>query len=345
MLPTLASITTTTFLAKQTSIPQHPFPLRYLSPPGLVFRAYGLNLLSNYRFTTFVESGEGPPDLTFWCTPTDEPEDPRPGRTLYESVAEYQGKSCIFVFDAGDAHILRFTDVADHRIGDDRIDCLLRSPDHENAVDIQLFGLVLSTWHERRGVPALHASAVAVGGQGVAFLAGRGSGKSSLAGSLVQHGAELLTDDILPVTPVADHVIARPGLPQMRFWPAELDYFVGDHERFPLAHPNFSKRRVPVGGDGFGRFCDRPVPLTTIYLPEPKDCDRVRVESVPPRQALFEMIQHSFASYLAEAMNLRASRFHTLGEVAKRVPMFRLTYPQGFENLSPARDRVLRDLS
>lgn len=310
-----------------------------------MYRAYGLNLLSNYRFTTFVGSGDGPAELIFRCTPTDEPEDPRPGRTLYESVAAYQGKSCIVVFDAGDAHILRFTDVADYRIGDDQIACDLRSPDHENAVDIHLFGLVFSIWHERRGIPALHASAVTVGDEAVAFLAGRGSGKSSLAGSLVQHGAELLTDDILPVTPVADQVIARPGFPQMRFWPAELDYFVGDHERFPLAHPAFSKRRVPVGADGFGRFCDRPVQLRAIYLPDPRDCDSVQVETVHPRQALFEMVRHSFASHIAEAMKLRERRFHTLGDVARRVPVLRLTYPSGFENLPRARDRVLRDLS
>lgn len=332
-------------MAEHARFTQHPFPHRELSSPGTIFRAYGLNLLSNYRFTTFVDPGEGPPDLTFRCTPTAEPENARPGRILYTSVADDQGKPYIYLYHAKNAHILRFTDVADYQIGDDQIACDLRSPGHENTVDIHLFGLVFSIWHERRGIPALHASAVTVGDQAVAFLAGRGSGKSSLAGTLVQHGAELLTDDILPVTPVADKVIARPGFPQMRFWPAELDYFVGDHERFPLAHPAFSKRRVPVGAGGFGRFCDRPAQLRAIYLPDPRDCDSIQVEMVHPRQALLEMIRHSFASHLAAAMKLRERRFHTLGDVARRVPVFRLTYPSGFENLPRARDRVLRDLS
>lgn len=51
---------------------------------------------------------------------------------------------------------------------------------------------------------AIHASAVAIGGQGVLLLGRSGSGKSDLALRLIDRGATLVSDDYCNITPSDD---------------------------------------------------------------------------------------------------------------------------------------------
>ena len=51
------------------------------------------------------------------------------------------------------------------------------------------------------GVFSLHASAVSIDGAGVAFLAPKHYGKSTLCSALVLAGARALSDDTVPVRP------------------------------------------------------------------------------------------------------------------------------------------------
>lgn len=67
------------------------------------------------------------------------------------------------------------------------------------------------------GVFSLHASAVSINGAGIAFLAPKLHGKSTLCGALVMAGARALSDDTVPVRP-GDVPRLSPGLPRLRLW-------------------------------------------------------------------------------------------------------------------------------
>lgn len=67
------------------------------------------------------------------------------------------------------------------------------------------------------GVFTLHASAVSIHGAGVAFLAPKLHGKSTLCSALVLAGARALSDDTVPVRPGARPHLS-PGLPRLRLW-------------------------------------------------------------------------------------------------------------------------------
>ena len=62
-----------------------------------------------------------------------------------------------------------------------------------------------------RGYEVLHASAIAGDGAAAAFVGASGAGKTGIATRLVARGAGFLTDDVLAVEPVDDHVRAHPG--------------------------------------------------------------------------------------------------------------------------------------
>jgi hypothetical protein len=311
-----------------------------------IYRCYGFNLASDAEFTTPLPRTDGGTHLSFTLTETPPAADWRRTELTYASQSRLETGESVLELRCADEHVVvRFTKVSDYHLWPDRIVCQLLDPAHDFTVELRLLSLVFSVWLECRGIPALHASAVNVENRVAGFLSRSRGGKSSLAAVLLQRGHALLTDDILPVERRAGQIVGRPSFPQMRFWPGEADYFVGSHEHLPLAHPQFNKRRVTVGPGSFGRFCDRVIPLSAIYLPERRDGASVRIESVAPGQALIELVRHSFAAHLAEAMGLMASRFSFFAELVREVPVRHLTYPPGFQHLEKVCDAILEDVA
>jgi hypothetical protein len=87
------------------------------------------------------------------------------------------------------------------------------------AVRADLLGRVLALAAHTDGHLALHASAVAIDGLGIAFLGRKHAGKSTLAMALVRGGARLITDDTLVVRcDAGGSVLAAPGVQRVRLW-------------------------------------------------------------------------------------------------------------------------------
>jgi hypothetical protein len=85
-----------------------------------------------------------------------------------------------------------------------------------------LFAQTLPLAAALQGLEPLHASAVALDGNALAFTAPSGTGKSSLAAHLVAAGAGFLTDDVLALERGDDGVVAHPGAARLSLAPAEL---------------------------------------------------------------------------------------------------------------------------
>lgn len=311
-------------------------------------RAYGLTLGLGFPLTTRLPGSTDPFDLTVKLV--DEP--PLAGwehriPTFVSPVPMDDGRSTILLYRMPEADVLRCTDVADFYLWKDRIDCLPLDPAFGFAIEIHLLGLVLAYWLERRGSPMLHASAVAVRDRAVAFLATNRAGKSSLAATLMQVGHPLLTDDLLRLD-VENAFAAHPGYPQMRMWPEIAEHFLGGFADLDLVHPELTKRRIPVGPQGFGEFCERPCPLTRVYLPtrrNPGDpAQAVEIRPVPSGQALIELVRSSFLPRITQAAGFQEGRMSRLARIAREVPMRELIYPSGLARLPRVRDAVLADL-
>jgi hypothetical protein len=87
------------------------------------------------------------------------------------------------------------------------------------AVRADLLGRVIALAAHVDGALALHASAVSIDGRAIAFIGPKHAGKSTLALSLVQAGARLLTDDTLVVRLDVDGAAwASPGVQRVRLW-------------------------------------------------------------------------------------------------------------------------------
>lgn len=313
-------------------------------------RLYGRTLTSAFDFANRLAPGAGSGELTFDCVRSA----PFPG-ALEEVVPAYasparpgDGKSDILVYHLESCWVVRFRDT-DFHLFDDRIVCHLPDPELQYLAEIQLLGVVFSCWLERRGIPALHASAISVEDRAAAFLSTAGGGKSSLGMTFMQEGYPLLTDDILAVERTGESHLAHPGYPQVRMWPDQAERFLGRYDDLEIVHPAFSKRRVPVGKGGFGSFCEASRTLACLYLPERRDSDErgteIEISAVPRREGLMRLIGNSFVAPIVQTLGLEPRRMELLGPLLSQVPVRRLSYPDGMEHLPRVRRAVVADLA
>ncbi len=258
------------------------------------------------------------------------------------------GESAVLLFRRPEVDLLRCTRVADFYVWEDRIDCMPLNPAREFAMEIFLLGGALAYWLERRGSLVLHASAVAIAERAVAFPAMNQTGKTSLAASLMRLDHPLISDDLLRLEFESGAIVAHPGHPQMRMWPEVAAHFVGNCERFDRVNPEISKRRIPVGGEGFGRFCDGPRSLGSVYLPmrrRPGDPSKdIEIRPVRPGEALIELVRCSFLPGISHAAGFQTRRVQHLARLVREVPVRGLLYPHGLTDLARVSEAVLADV-
>jgi hypothetical protein len=140
------------------------------------------------------------------------------------------------------------------------------------------FAQVLPLASALNGLCLFHGSAVALGGQVVAFVGPSGSGRTSLTAQLVALGASFVTDDVLAVETADAAVVVHPGPARLSIDEAELRRVPST--QLPRLGPCVARsdklvcEPAPVPG---------PLPLTRVYLLRP-GTDRTRI-SIAEREA------------------------------------------------------------
>ncbi len=313
------------------------------------YRVYGYTLATEHPMASCLEPSEAEADVVFTCRPGPE-ELPGAEELLYRSVLPGADEDGLFTFYrlADDAFRLVYPTTADFVIRHDRIDCRLFDARYAYWVEIALLGPVLSFWLELRGSIALHASAVVDAGAAIGFIATSKSGKTSLAASFMAGGAALLTDDILPLhRTAAGQIMARPAFPQLRMWPDQVHVFAGDPSNYPRAHPDYDKRRIPASA--VGTFHGEAVRLGALCLPEraPHQASaKIALSRIEGHEAFMCLLQSSFAASVLERVpELQQRRLSVVADIVRHVPIYRLSYTEGFDHLHDVRSQVAARLA
>jgi hypothetical protein len=169
-----------------------------------------------------------------------------------------------------------------------------------------------------RGFDVLHASAVALGGQAVAFLGASGTGKTTLASRIVARGAPLVTDDVLAIEVTGDGVRAHRGGTVARVDPAELRALTPDERRrlgpvrvrSEKCHvtPALAPARLPLG--------------LTYHLVRPADAPGVQIVPVRPYDPAL-LLGSAFLSYFTAPERLRR-QLDCYAAIARTTPLFQV---------------------
>jgi hypothetical protein len=199
-------------------------------------------------------------------------------------------------------------------------------------VRMAILGRILPTALHAAGTLCLHGSAVALDGRGIAFLAPKLHGKSTLALALANAGARLLTDDTLPVDP-GPPVTVGPGVHSVRLWGDSAERIAGSRVR---------SNRMPGGAKHV--FDELPesqitlerVPLAAVYLLKPvaplaggEAVRRARVAAVPAAMSI--VTQLKVGAVLGGEESARS--FDRAVRVAESVPVFSLEVVRDFARM------------
>lgn len=203
---------------------------------------------------------------------------------------------------------------------------------------LPLAGVVLAVLLHQRGFMVLHASAIAIDGEAVAFVAAKGQGKSTTAAMLCARGYQLLADDLVVlsfVEPQTPRVL--PGLAQIKLWPESAIIVGEDPESLPRLAPGQEKRLLPLS-EG---FATTPLPLQSIYTLAIGDS--LELQPLQPREAMLQLITHTYVSRFGKQL-LRDHRaqlhLHQCTEIVRSVPLYRLKRPASLAAL-PATAELL----
>jgi hypothetical protein len=285
-----------------------------------------------------------PPDLTLRLDESGTASlDPACHRSIWEH--RERGRLSLSVLEANGVVVFRYHHGVDFVVQADRRSVVCHTGRHVDRELVRYLFLSLVAafiLHERNLLP-LHAGAVRIGEEAVAFVAPAGGGKSSLTAYCVGAGRALISDDVLPLVRRGGEVLALPGPPQLRLWPDSAAALWADPATLPRHALRTEKRQIwlPLS-DRY--YALHPVRLRAVYVLERSEDRRVAVTPLTHREAVLALVSSAFGNFLARPERL-ARQLEWLAEAVAVVSCRRLRVPSGFPALQTIHERLVDDLS
>src|SRR5665213_114001 len=285
------------------------------------YTAYGLSMWSAFALPELLESPSGSavpcaPDVSVAFAPVDRArprgvaEDAPVWATPRVAFLDYPGAGAFLIRD-GRQIVIDPLPGADPRI-----------------VRLFLLGPALALLLHQRNFLVLHASAVMIGGQAVAFVGAKGMGKSTMAAAFHAAGYPLVADDLVAVDTSCATPMAYPGFPQLKLFPESAALLEADPRELPRIHPDLDKRaRRAMEG-----FPTRALPLGRVFVLE--DAGEEAVETLAARDAFMQLVTHSYLLGFLQATHSSAAHFKQAIAMAVAVPVMKLRRRRSIDALN-----------
>ena len=231
-----------------------------------------------------------------------------------------------------DTYLLRFSDLADFVIamGEKKIGVWPTIGTSIETLRHLLLDQVLPRVLAQQGKGILHAGAVKIGDEAVAFVGETGSGKSTLAASFNTANFPLLSDDSLILTTNANQVFCLAAYPCLRLWPEGLSRIYNQApDVVPMAHYS-TKQRVVLKDARI--FTKKPVRLSSIYLLEQEPfgaANTISDRRFSPAEACIQIIRNSFQLNVTDPVR-GAAMLEWASKIAETVPVFAIFYRRSY---------------
>jgi len=326
---------------------ENPRPVTYL------YRAYGLTFSCDtpvsafaqestdlHRYDLFVSFGPEQDWVREAMTLPSHLEHPKPG-----DVGRDNPPLTLTSFGAGKFFKLAYSDGAVFVVDGaaERLWGTCLPPLTMEDLAVYFRGPVMGFVLRRRGVMALHASAVAIEGQAIVLCGPSEAGKSATAAALALRGVPVLSDDITALSEGGADFQVEPGYPRICLWPDAVRDLLGQPDALPRLTPSWEKCFLPLDGNN-AKFEAQRKPLGAVYLLAPRavEANAPRIEEVGPREALLELVQNTYMNWLLDR-NQRAAEFDALSKLVTHVPVRRIVPHADPGRISDLCDLILAD--
>lgn len=209
----------------------------------------------------------------------------------------------------------------------------------ESQIRLLLNPVLAVVLHQRQHL-VLHASAIALQGNVVAFVGEKGAGKSTMAATLYKRGHELVADDIVALSK-DDSLQVTPGFPQFKLWSDAVVALAEDPQTLSRLDAQYDKHARPVTE----RFCQTALPLKRIYVLA--EGEKPAIKPLPPQLALRHLFTHwylvSVANQLLQGEGA-AVHLQQCARLVSQIPVCLLERPRDHALLPQVAEQIEADL-
>ena len=239
------------------------------------------------------------------------------------------GRPCAYGHTIDGEHWMHWPRLASYRFDDDGVEVVAYPSDAappEPIIDT-FHRMVLPLALQRRGLEALHASAVSIAGRVVAFCAVSGTGKSTLAYALHSaHNYPHWSDDAVVFDVAPSEITAVPLPFDVRLLPDTAAEFARRASRR-------SQPAAPLEPTPLGAIC-----VLTRRTPQELGGD-VSITRMPRTAALTAVLEHAHCFNLTDAPRKKLMMEHYL-DVVERVPVLDVRFKPGLDKLTAVVQRI-----
>lgn len=204
----------------------------------------------------------------------------------------------------------------------------LRHPSAEAFWHTFLLGSVLSYLCHQRGLFPWHSACLRVAGRTIAIGGHSGSGKSTIALTLLQRGHQLISDDLAILEDAGSHTQVLPAYPRLNLWRDTAAAAGVEIDGLPTIRPGIEKYSAAADIS----FDPEPSRLhAAIVL---READRLELERVPVAAAIPLIENYIPRRQVAELLGRRPGLFAQAAVIAMRVPVYKLYRPKRFDMLA-----------
>jgi hypothetical protein len=293
-----------------------------------VYSIFGLNIVSDVPLAGVPASDAQRADVVFAMAPSYEPFASTAASNescWYRSewIDETTGVPGLTIYrsEAGAFRIL-YSDGIEFLVDAEGRRIVGRAPSPASLADVTCYitGPVLGFVLRLRGVVALHASAIAIGGQAVLLVGDARSGKSTTAAFLARMGYKVITEDVAALAIVSGTLTVRPGCAEVALRPDAVASVFGTFDALPRFSDTWDKRRLDLVK--MGAFATDSVPVGRVYLLTNTEGfpNAPCVAPLPARDAMVELLANIYGNRLFHH-DLRIRELETVHHVVTSVPV------------------------
>jgi hypothetical protein len=319
----------------------------------VLYDVYGLHVASDLPLAGVVPARGRSADITFTMHPSRQstPDGPCASETFwYQSdwTDDTTGAPGLRIYRAPSdgSFRIRYSDGVDFLIDAGGRRIVGRAPSEASLADVACYltGPVLGFVLRLRGIVALHASAVEVGGHAFLFVGDARSGKSTTAAALARMGHRVITEDIAALEVDEGAVSVRSGCAEIALRPDAVAAMYGSPEALPRFSKTWDKRRLDLMEAG--TFAARSAPVAGVYMLTNREGTRGApyVEPLSSGDAMAELLANVYGNRLFHE-ELRVRELDVVHRVVSTVPVKVAVTGAEPRLIGPFCETLLADLS